>query len=86
MNTLQFYSESKKGIETINFESIDGINTGICHNRIQQGKPCFFVSFDTIKSGKIETHYHFFSFRFMSESLFQKLLKAKNAYELIDEK
>lgn len=86
MQTLQFYSESKKGIETLNFESIDGINTGICHNRIQQGKPCFFVSFAAIHSGKIERHYEYFSFRFMSDSLYQKLIKAKNTYEANCEK
>lgn len=86
MNTLQFYSESKKGIATLNFDTIDGLNVGICHNRVQQGKPCFFVSFAAIKSGKIERHYEYFSFRFMADSLYQKLLKAKKAHELICEK
>ena len=86
MQTLQFYSESKKGIETINFDTLDGINTGICYNRIQQNKPCFFVSFSAIHSGKIEYHYEYFAFRFTAENLHQKLLKAKKAHELIGQK
>lgn len=86
MNTLQFYSEQKKGIQTLHFDTLEGINTGICHNRIQENKPCFFVSFAAIKPGKIERHYQYFSFRFMAENLFQKLLKAKNAHELIGQK
>lgn len=77
MHTIYFYSEEKKQVETLNFDTIEGLNVGICHNRSQLNKPCFFVSFDTIKSGNIERHYQYFAFRFMAEALYTKLKRAE---------
>ena len=77
MKTIYFYSEEKKQVESINFDSINGVNVGICHNRIQENKPCFFVSFASIKSGKIKYHYQYFAFRFMADALYTKLKRAE---------
>ena len=40
------------------------INTGICHRRVQEGKPSFFVNW-TDEQG--QNQYKFFSLRFACE-------------------
>lgn len=45
------------------------INTGICQNRLQQNKPCFFVNW--LENG--EQKYEFFSTVYSTNKLFEKL-------------
>jgi hypothetical protein len=77
MQTIYFYSEEKKQVETLNFDSINGVNVGLCHNRLQLNKPCFFVSFDLVKKGRVGRHYQYFAFRFMADALHTKLKRAQ---------
>jgi hypothetical protein len=50
---------------------ITNINTGVCHRRIQEGKPSFFVNWQ--EDGK--QNYEFFSVRFMCETFKRQLEK-----------
>lgn len=50
---------------------IENINTGICHRRVQENKPSFFVNWQ--QDG--EQRYEFFSLRFACEDLKNRLIK-----------
>ncbi len=50
---------------------IDKVNVGICHRRIQEGKPPFFVNW--MEDGK--NKYEFFSLIFTCEDLKNRLIK-----------
>lgn len=46
------------------------INIGVCHSRLQQGLPCFFVNWQSEKGNE----YIFFSMRFECEQFKNRLL------------
>lgn len=51
--------------------TIENVNTGICHHRIQAGQPSFFVNW--MQDG--ENKYAFFNLRSACERFKERLLK-----------
>lgn len=52
--------------------TIENVNIGICHRRVQENKPCYFVNW--LQDG--ENMYKYFSLRFTCEDFKNRLNKS----------
>lgn len=61
---------------------IENVNTGICHRRVQEGKPSFFVNWN--EDG--ENKYEFFQIRFVCEDLKNRLVERQKEEDFKQQK